>query len=184
MRPASDRPARRGALQFYPGQLVPAIGVLREAGTLHPYDAEALAGGRLHHHPALQAIHHLGAQLLKARHFGRDVVGLDVQVDATFVFHTLDLHDRLIGRGLQHAIVAAAARMVWIHSAAQCLAPEARGLIHVGASCSRSTRRIGGNGASRSLRRARQLTHQEDLPPLHCDPQWSTCQHIRSHAKR
>ena len=41
--------------------LVPPVGILRETGTLHPYDAEALAGGRLHHHPALQAVHHLGA---------------------------------------------------------------------------------------------------------------------------
>ena len=58
--------------------LVPGIGILREAGTLHLYDAEALVGRRLHHHPALQAVYHLCAQLLQARHFGRDVVGLDV----------------------------------------------------------------------------------------------------------
>jgi hypothetical protein len=41
--------------------LVPPVGILRETGTLYPYDAEALAGGRLHHHPALQVVHHLGA---------------------------------------------------------------------------------------------------------------------------
>ena len=41
--------------------LVPAVGILRETGTLYPYDAEALAGGRLHDHPALQVVHHLGA---------------------------------------------------------------------------------------------------------------------------
>jgi len=41
--------------------LVPAVGILREAGALYPYDAEALAGRRLHHHPALQLVHHLGA---------------------------------------------------------------------------------------------------------------------------
>jgi len=64
------------ALSVY--SLVPGIGVLREAGTLHPYDAEALAGRRLHHHPAVQAIYQLGAQLAQARHFGRDVISLDV----------------------------------------------------------------------------------------------------------
>jgi hypothetical protein len=41
--------------------LVPPVGTLRETGPLHPYDAEALAGGRLHDHPALQVGHHLGA---------------------------------------------------------------------------------------------------------------------------
>jgi hypothetical protein len=41
--------------------LVPAVGVLRETGTLYPNDTEALAGGRLHHHPALQAVCDLGA---------------------------------------------------------------------------------------------------------------------------
>ncbi len=41
--------------------LVPPVGILRETGTLYPYDAEALAGGRLHHHPALEVVHHLGA---------------------------------------------------------------------------------------------------------------------------
>src|SRR5215472_18426286 len=63
--------------------LVPAVGVLRETGTLYPHDAEALACGRLHHDPALKAIHNFRAELLQARHFGRDVVGLDVYMDAT-----------------------------------------------------------------------------------------------------
>jgi hypothetical protein len=81
--------------------LVPPVGILRETGTLYPYDAEALAGGRLHDHPALQVVHHLGAEFPQARHFGRDVVGRDVYVDAALVVHALDLHDRLIGWGLQ-----------------------------------------------------------------------------------
>lgn len=60
-----QRVARRLPLGLLPdgkGQfLVPPVGILRETGTLYPYDAEALAGGRLHHHPALQVVHHLGA---------------------------------------------------------------------------------------------------------------------------
>src|SRR4029077_20054707 len=68
----------------------------------------------------------------KALDFGRDVVGLDVQVDTTFVFHTLDLHDRFIGRCIQHAVVPAGPWMIGIYSAAQCLTPKVRGLIHVG----------------------------------------------------
>jgi hypothetical protein len=39
---------------------------------------EALAGRRLHHHPAVQAIYQLGAQLTQARHFSRDVISLGV----------------------------------------------------------------------------------------------------------
>jgi hypothetical protein len=42
----------------------PAIGILREPGTLYPYDAEALAGRRLHDHPTLEAVYYLCAQLL------------------------------------------------------------------------------------------------------------------------
>src|SRR5258708_21647538 len=113
-------------------RLVPAVGVLRKTGTLYPYDAEALAGRRLHHRPAFEAIHHLGAQLRQARHFGGDIVGLDVYVHATLVIHTLDLHDGLVGRGLQHTVVAAAARMVGIHGATERLAPEAGGPVQIG----------------------------------------------------
>jgi hypothetical protein len=93
------------------------VGVFRETGTLNPNDAEPLTGGRLHHHPVLQAVHHLGAQLLQARHFGRDVIGLNVYVDAALVVHALDLHDRLVGRGFQHDVIAAAARMFGVNGA-------------------------------------------------------------------
>jgi hypothetical protein len=58
--------------------LVPAIGILRETGTLYPDDAETLAGRRLHDHPAFEALHHLGAQLCQTDHFGCDIVGFDV----------------------------------------------------------------------------------------------------------
>ena len=77
---------------------MPGICVLRKAGTLHPHDAESLASRRLHHNPALQSIHDLSAQCLQARHFSRDVVSLNIQVDATVVVYALDLHDRLVGR--------------------------------------------------------------------------------------
>ena len=99
---------------------------------MYPYDAEALACGRLHHDPALKAIHNFRAQLLQARHFGRDVVGLDVYMDATLVLHALDLHDRLVGWGLQHAVVAPAARMLEVHRATECLPPVAGRLVHIG----------------------------------------------------
>src|SRR5262245_20620240 len=112
--------------------LVPTVGVLWETGTLYPYDAEALACRRLHHHPALKAVHNLRAQLLQTRHFCRDVVGLDVYVDATLVLHALDLHDQLVRWGLQHAIVAAAAGMLEVHGATECLTPIAGGLVHIG----------------------------------------------------
>src|SRR5215471_10782886 len=103
---------------------VPAIGVLGKAGTLYPHDAKALTGRRLHHDPALQAVRHLGAELLQARYFRRNVVSLDIDVDAAFVTHALDLHDGLIRWRLEHTVVAAAAPMLEIHRAAQRLAPE------------------------------------------------------------
>jgi hypothetical protein len=112
--------------------LVPTIGVLGKAGTLYSYDAEALAARRLHHHPTFQSRRHCRPKLLQARHFRRDVVGLDIDVHAAFVFHALDLHDGLIRRYLQHAVVAAAAGMIGIYRATQCLAPELSSFIHVG----------------------------------------------------
>ena len=64
--------------------------------------------------PAVRQFY-LPAELLQARHFGGDVMGLDVEVNATFVIHLLDLHDGFVGRGFQHAIGAASARMIVVH---------------------------------------------------------------------
>src|SRR3990170_6095126 len=63
---------------------------------------------------------------LKARDFRCHVVGLDVEVDPALVLHPLDLHDRLVGRGLQHPVVAARARMAGVDRSAQRLGPESR----------------------------------------------------------
>src|SRR5262245_22753646 len=111
---------------------IPAVSILRKTGTLHPYDAEALAGWRPHHHPTPRPAHDLGTHLLQACHFGGNVVGLDVYVNATLVVHPLDFHDRLVRRGLQHSVIAAAVRMFGVNNAAERFAPEARGLLHVG----------------------------------------------------
>jgi hypothetical protein len=45
-----------------PAGSVPVVGILRETGTLYPYDAKPLTSRRLHHHPAFEAVHHLSAQ--------------------------------------------------------------------------------------------------------------------------
>src|SRR5947207_15845668 len=82
-----------------------------EAEALDAHDAEALAGGRFHHHPTLEPVHDCCAELLEARDFGGDIVGFDVDVDAALVLHALNLHDGFVGRSLQHAVIAAAARM-------------------------------------------------------------------------
>jgi uncharacterized protein YijF (DUF1287 family) len=50
------------------------MGVLRESGTLYPYHTKALARGSVHHDPALEALHHPGAELLQPGHFCGDVV--------------------------------------------------------------------------------------------------------------
>ena len=121
------------SLAFFPRlALVPVVGVLRKTRALNSDDAEPLTRGRLHYHPTLQAIHNLGAQRLQAQHFGRDVIGLDVYVDPALVVHALDLHDRLIGRGLQHEVIAATARMLGINWATQRPAPEVGGLVNIG----------------------------------------------------
>ena len=46
--------------------------------------------------------------------------------------HALNLNDGLVGRSFQHTVIAAAARMFEVHGATQRLAPEARGLVHIG----------------------------------------------------
>lgn len=91
---------------------VPAVGVLQEARALHADNPEALAGGSVHNHPALQAVHHHRTLLFQAQHLGRDVIGLDVNMDTALVLDALDLHDGLVLRRLQHAVVAAGARML------------------------------------------------------------------------
>src|ERR1700722_17730891 len=58
------------------GGLLPNVGILWETGTLYSDHAESLAGRRLHHHPALETIDHLGAELCQAFDFGGDIVGL------------------------------------------------------------------------------------------------------------
>ena len=113
------------------GPSVPLVRILREPRTLHAHDAEALSGWGLHHHPALQAVHDVRAQLLKARNFGRDIVGLDIQVHAALVIDALNLHNGFVRRGLQHPIIAATAPMVEVHGTAERLCPEAGRLVHV-----------------------------------------------------
>ncbi len=43
-----------------------------------------------------------------------------------------DLDDRLIGRCLQHAVVAASAGMPGVHRTPECFRPETRGLVDIG----------------------------------------------------
>src|SRR5215475_7458960 len=130
--PRAREPSKPPSHTCMRSYLIPAVSILRETRTLHPYDAKTLAGRRLHHHPTPQPAHYLRTQLLQAHHFRGDIVGLDVYVNATLVVHPLDFHNRLVGRRLQHSVIAAAVRMVGVDSAAERLAPKARGLIHVG----------------------------------------------------
>jgi hypothetical protein len=44
-----------------------------------------------------RAAHYLGAQFLQTRYFARDVVSLNVKMNAAVVVDALDLHDRLSG---------------------------------------------------------------------------------------
>ena len=109
----------------------PARGILWEARALNADNAEALSRWRLHHDPALQASNHFRTQRLQSRHLGRNIVGFNIDVDAAFVFNALNLHDRLVGRSLQHAIVAASAGMLLVYRTPQCLRPEFRSLTNI-----------------------------------------------------
>jgi len=46
--------------------LIPAIRIFWKTRTLYAYHAEPLPAGRLHHDPALEAVHHPRAQSLEA----------------------------------------------------------------------------------------------------------------------
>jgi hypothetical protein len=43
----------------------------------------------------------------------------------------LNLNNRLVGRCLQHSVVAARARVIKIYRAAECVSPESRSLIDI-----------------------------------------------------
>ena len=104
------------------------------AVALHTDDAEALAGGRAHHHPSLHARVDRRAEFFEPRDFGGDVVGLDVDMDPAFVVHALDLDADLLRRSLEHDVIAACAGMVRIYRPAQRLRPETRrcaDIVHV-----------------------------------------------------
>jgi hypothetical protein len=98
---------------------------------LYAYDTKSLPGGCLHHDPTLQTIDHDGTQRFQARYFRGDVVGLDVEMNSAFVIDTLDLHNRFVRRRLEHALVAACARVIGIHRTSQCGCPKAGCLIDV-----------------------------------------------------
>src|SRR5690348_12721445 len=55
-------------------RLFPCVGACRPTCTLHPNDAKALAGGRLHDHPTFLARVDFGAEFLQSRHFRGNVI--------------------------------------------------------------------------------------------------------------
>lgn len=111
--------------------LIPAICILGKSWALHAYDAESLPGRGLHYHPTLQAANDTGTQSFQAGYFSRDVICFDVDVNPAFVLDALNLHNGLLGRRLQHTVVAACTRVIRIYCTAQCLSPKARGLIDI-----------------------------------------------------
>ena len=64
---------------------------------MNPNDAESLPSRGLHHHPAVQPIHHLSAYTFQPSDFRRDVVCLNVDMHSALVFDTLNFDDRLVG---------------------------------------------------------------------------------------
>jgi len=111
--------------------LIPTRGVLEETRALSSYDAESLSSGRLHHDPTIQAINRLRSQSFQACNPRGNIVGFNIDMHPTFVFDTLDLHNRFIWRCLQHAVVAATAWMIEICRTPQRCCPELGGLINI-----------------------------------------------------
>ncbi len=103
---------------------------LRSRVPLHAHGLGRYGRSGHHHHPALQAVHDVCAQLLKACNFGGDIVGLYIQVHAALVINALNLHNGFVWRGLQHPIIAATAPMVESTGNDACM-PEAGRLVHV-----------------------------------------------------
>src|SRR5262249_37896310 len=102
-----------------------------EARALYPHDAEALPGRCLHYDPALQAIHHRRAKLFDAPHFGRNIVGLNVDVRAALMLDPLDFDEHLVRTSFQQAVIVAAHWMTKIYRTAEGGSPEAGGLVQV-----------------------------------------------------
>ena len=73
---------------------------------------------------------HLRAQRLEAGHLGGNVIALNVDVNATFMVHALDLHNGFVGRSLQHAVITASTRMIGVYRTTQRLTPEAGSLLN------------------------------------------------------
>jgi len=109
----------------------PSIRILGKARPLHADDAEPLPTRGLHHHPAFQAVDDTGTQFFKALHLGRNVISFDIDMHPALMIDALKLHDRLVRRCLQHAVVAASAWMAGIDRPPQRLGPEAGGLIDI-----------------------------------------------------
>ena len=79
-------------------QLVPAVRVVCEALALHPDDTESLACGRPHHDPPLEPLVDRRAKPFEACDFGRNIVGLDVDVHPALMVDALDLDADLVQR--------------------------------------------------------------------------------------
>lgn len=63
---------------------VPTVGVTGEVGGLWRHDAEDVAGRISHHPPRADLLDPGRSEFLQANHLGRDVVGLDVEMETWF----------------------------------------------------------------------------------------------------
>src|SRR6185437_6849744 len=104
---------------------IPPIRAFSEIWPLHAHHAEALAAGRLHHCPAIEALEDRRAEFFQARDFGFDVIGFYVEVHAACVVHALQLDHRLVRRCGELPVPVAAARVVHVDGTTECRGPEA-----------------------------------------------------------
>jgi hypothetical protein len=84
-----------------------------------------VAAWRFHHGPAFTAIHHCGAQLPKAGHFGFTVISFYIQVDTAFVVNRLEQYLDITVVAFQSNILAVnlPGYLFWLES--KCRGPEA-----------------------------------------------------------
>jgi hypothetical protein len=123
-----NQPLQRRWAQFLRSYRVrPAICVASESLALHAYDAKALPARGAHHNPTLNPSVDRSAEPFQACNLGRDIIGLDVEMNSTFVVNALNLNADLVRPVLEHHVIAASAGMIRVDWAAERFGPETRG---------------------------------------------------------
>jgi hypothetical protein len=112
-------------------QSSPGVRAFLETVTLHSHDTEALARRSSHDHPSIQATVDCRSKPFEPLDFGRDIVRLDVDVDAALMVYSLDLDADLAFGCREHAVVSSGSWMIRIDRSTECFGPKPRGGVNI-----------------------------------------------------